>query len=186
MACVWRAGRVAVHAAAFAVALCGCGGKSVLSIPDDCSVNDATLGFPATPGFTASAHIRGQDCLDGSNYQTKSGTSVIAGAPFTGSSDGGSAGGPGTNVWLYVAYEFDKGEILTSSPDVNFSVPSSIMLPGRTFHLATNETDFFHWYTSFYGAPVVSGTTLSFPGDGEPATIDGKVTYEFALYSTGV
>jgi hypothetical protein len=186
MACVWRAGRVAVHAAALAVVLCGCGGKGVLSIPDDCTASDATLGFPVTAGFTASAHIRSQDCLDGSNYQTKSGTAVIVGTPFTRSFDNGLPGGPPATVWLYVTYEFDKGEILASSPDVNFSVPASIIVPGRVFGLATYETDAPYWFASFYGPPVVSGTTLSFPGDGQPASISGKTTYEFALYSTGV
>ena len=185
MACVWRAARVAAHAVAFAAALCGCGGKGTLSIPDDCSANDATLGFPATAGFTASAHIRGQDCLDGSNYQTKSGTSVIVGTPFTRSFDNGSPG-PAATVWLYVTYEFDKGEVLASSPDLNFSVPASIMVPGRVFGLAAYETDAPFWYASFYGPPVVTGTTLSFPGDGQPSSISAKTTYEYALYSTGV
>ncbi|MEA2787351.1 MAG: hypothetical protein QOF71_3455 [Candidatus Eremiobacteraeota bacterium] len=184
MACVSRAGRAVV----LIVLLTGCGGGSrgVLSVPGDCTASEASLGFPAVAGFTASVHIKGQDCLDGSNYQTRSGTSVIIGNPFTRSFDGGLPGGPAATVWLYVSYEFDNGEILASSPDVNFSVPAAIQVTGRAFHLATFETSAPSWYTGFYGDPIVRGTTLIFAGDGEPTTIGAKNTYEYALYSTGV
>jgi hypothetical protein len=181
MACVWRVGRAVV----LVLVLAGCSGGAhgVLSVPGDCTASEASLGFPAVAGFTASVHIKGQDCLDGSNYQTKSSTSVIIGNPFTRSSDGGLPGA--ATVWLYLSYEFDNGEILASSPDVNFSVPAAIQVPGRAFHLATFETGTPYWFTSFYNDPIVRGTTLIFAGDGEPATIGAKTTYEYALYSTG-
>ena len=182
MPCVWRVGRAVV----LIVLLTGCGGGSngVLSVPGDCAASEASLGFPALAGFTASVHIKGQDCLDASNYQTKSSTSVIIGNPFTRSFDGGLAG-PATTVWLYLSFEFDNGEILSSSPDVNFSVPAAIQVQGRAFHLATFQTGSTSWFTSFYGDPIVRGTTLIFAGDGSPTTIDPKNTYEYALYSTG-
>jgi hypothetical protein len=184
MACVRRVGRAVVLV--LVLAGCGGGGHGVLSVPGDCTASEASLGFPALAGFTASVHIKGQDCLDESNYQTKSSTSVIIGDPFTRSFDAGLPGGPSATVWLYLSYEFDNGEILTSSPDVNFSVPAAIQVPGRTFHLATFQTGSSFWFTSFYGDPIVRGTTLIFAGDGQPATIDAKNTYEYALYSTGV
>ena len=184
MACVWRVGRAVV----LILVLAGCGGgaNGVLSVPGDCTASEASLGFPAVAGFTASVHIKGQDCLDASNYQTRSGTSVIVGDPFARSVDGGLVGGPTTTVWLYLAYEFDNGEVLVSSPDVNVAVPAAIVVPGRAFHLAVFETSSPFWFTSFYGAPIVRGTTLTFPGDGSPTTIAAKQTYEYALYSTGV
>src|ERR1700681_116226 len=183
MACVWRVGRAVV----LTLVLAGCGGSGhgVLSIPGDCSASDASIGFPAVAGFTASVYIKSQDCLDASNYQTRSGTSVIIGDPFTRSFDGGLAGGPGTTVWLYLSYEFDNGEVLVSSPDVNIAVPAAIMVPGRAFHLAFLETPSPFWFTSFYGAPIGRGTTFTFAGDGSPTTIVAKTTYEYALYSTG-
>ena len=178
---MWRVGRAFVLVVLLTG--CGAGAHGVLSVPGDCTASEASLGFPAVAGFTASVHIKSQDCLDGSNYQTRSGTSVIMGDPFTSSFDAGVAG-PAATVWLYLSYEFDNGEILASSPDVNFSVPAVIQVPGRTFHLATLETG-SHWYTSFYGDPIVRGTTLIFAGDGQPTTIGAKNTYEYALYSTG-
>jgi hypothetical protein len=178
MACVWR-----VAIAAIALLSYGCGGGSggVLSVPGGCATNDATLGFPAVAGFTASAHIRGQDCLDASNFQTRSGTSPVVGEPFTSAFNGDPAG----TVWLYVAYEFDGGEILASSPDLTFTVPASVLVPGRAFHVAVFDPASPFWFTGFYGAPVSQGTTLTFAGDGQPATIDAKATYQYALYSTG-
>jgi hypothetical protein len=183
MACVWRVGRAVV----LILVLGGCGGGAhgVLSVPGDCTASEASLGFPAVAGFTASVHIKGQDCLDASNYQTRSGTSVIIGSPFTRSFDGGLPGGSAATVWLYLSYEFDNGEILASSPDVNVAVPAAILVPGRTFRLASFQTSAPQWFTGFYDAPIVRGTTLTFAGDGSPTTIDAKTTYEYALYSTG-
>jgi hypothetical protein len=182
MACVWGACRAVVLI--LLLAGCGGGGHGVLSVPGDCSASDASLGFPAVAGYTASVRIKSQDCLDASNYQTKSGTSVIIGAPFTRSSDAGVPG-PDAIVWLYLSYEFDNGEVLASSPDVNVAVPAAIMVPGRTFHVADFQTSAPYWSTGDYGAPIVRGTTLTFPGDGSATTIDAKTTYEYALYSTG-
>jgi hypothetical protein len=169
-------------------ALVGCAGlgKGVLGVPGDCTASDATLSFPPVAGFTASARIRADNCLDGSNYLAKSSASAIVGDPFTQSSESVPADST-IKVWLYVTFEFDNGEDLIRSPDVTITVPAAIVVPGRTFHLASDDTQFptYSWLTSTYGAPLVQGTTFAFSGNSMPAGIKARVTYQFALYSTG-
>jgi hypothetical protein len=178
-----------VAVAIVSVASCGCGGlgKGVLAVPGDCTASDATLSFPPVAGFTATARIRADNCLDGSNYLAKSGTSVIVGDPFTNSSESGVTADSTIKVWLYVTFEFDNGEDLVRSPDVTITVPAAIVVPGRTFHLASDDTQFptYFWLTSTYGTPLVQGTTFAFGGNSMPAGIKARVTYQFALYSTG-
>jgi hypothetical protein len=183
MACVRAA-----FSASLAVMLWGCGGPSVLSVAGDCSTDTATIGFPPTAGFTASAQIHGQDCLDGSKFSVRSGTTVIAGPAFNGHPGFGN-GLPDSfvTVWLYMSYQFEKDEYTAGAPSVTVTVPPTLLIPGRVFHLADddNSTGLFLWDTSTYELPTVNGATLYFAGDMSTPNIRAGSLYQLALYSTG-
>ncbi len=183
--------RCVALAAVVASLLTGCGGGGKTMVPDDpdCSNDALSIGFNTPPGYTASMNFTTtSNCFAPATYSAHASQTVIGGPPFT---DPSAPSDPTFKVWLYLSYQFDTLQYLTELPSVNVSVPPSIVVPGRTFHLAydTNDTPPpFVWIPDPYGAPFMTGNAaFAFApyNDTNRLSIEPNALYQVALWSTG-
>lgn len=148
--------------------------------PPDCAY--LQVNYPAVDGFSGDAIVQAAQ-LPGPTCMQSLSSGPISLAPFNVPFVPPSNG----TTLFYFNFVSSVTQDAAGYPAVDMQIPSSLIVPGRTFHLAANYYGTVAGWTADAGAFVINGNVLHSGSNRleDVWELDPGFPFEFAVYSVG-